>query len=310
MDAQNPILATVTICTRNRAESLRITLQSIISAAKNVTDPWELQIVDNGSTDATQSVIEEFKPSLPIYRTEAPVPGLSNARNIGIENARGQFIIWTDDDVIVDGNFLSAYFMAFKQYGSDTVFGGTAKPVYEDPKVSWFVAGERYLTNLLAIRDNQQWVKIEKNELPYGLNYAVRADIQRKYCYDPELGVAPGRRRGGEETAMLSAALENGETGRWVWAAKVYHRIFAERQTTAYVRQYYQAAGYDHPLYDLRQFKIKYKHVPVRLRFIMFWVALKGLIHLTKGSPKWLNSLIVFSQLEGMTIQIRDHYRK
>ena len=79
-------------------------LQSIISAAKNVTDPWELQIVDNGSTDATQSVIEEFKPSLPIYRTEAPVPGLSNARNVGIENARGQFIIWTDDDVIVDGN--------------------------------------------------------------------------------------------------------------------------------------------------------------------------------------------------------------
>ena len=61
--------------------------------------------------------------------------------------------------------------------------------------------------------------------------------------YDPELGVAPGRRRGGEEEAVIAAILEKGGKGLWVPSAIVIHHIPTSRQTTKYVMYYYEGAG-------------------------------------------------------------------
>jgi len=240
-------LATVTICTRNRARSLARTLRSVVAAAAKVSEPWELLVVDNGCTDDTQQVIASFADALPIRSVVQPVPGLSNARNAGAAAANGRFIIWTDDDVLVDEGWLQAYCAAFAAHPECGVFGGRAVPRYDQPVTPWFVASEAHLNFLLAIRDSADWTAITPERLPYGLNYAVRTDIQRRYPYDPNLGVAPGRRMGGEETTMVGAALADGVTGRWVWGSTVYHLIPPERQTTAYIFQYYRSLGYSHP---------------------------------------------------------------
>lgn len=241
-------LATVNICTRNRSRSLKRTLDSILVASKCVGDPWEIHVIDNGSTDETSSVIEQYVDVLPIRRINAPVPGLSNARNVGIDNANGKFIIWTDDDVCVSEGWLKAYLDCFKSADGYDFFGGKATPRYEEPSVDWFVRSERYIMPLLAIRDEPSWTEIVEDELPWGLNYAVRCTVQKQHRYDPELGVAPGRRRGGEETAMLKSAISGGAIGKWVWEAEVMHMIPVERQTAKYIWQYYRAAGEDWPV--------------------------------------------------------------
>ena len=238
----------VIICTRNRAASLSRTLESLSIAAAQMTDTWELIVVDNGSTDRTEHVIEDFKDKLPIRRLVETTPGLSNARNAGVSAASGEYILWTDDDVIVDAGWLAAWCKAFRSRPGDAVFGGRSRPLYEEPRQPWFEANEEHLDALLALRDQPDWEVITKSQTPYGLNFALRGIEQRKYLYDPALGVAPGRRRGGEEAAVLNAVLDNGGTGSWVWEALVLHVIPSERQTEGYIRTYYKANGFDYPI--------------------------------------------------------------
>ena len=73
---------TICICTRNRAEDLRRCLQSLADHM-----PADLRVpvlvVDNGSTDDTRPVAQSFAGSLDLALIEAPVPGLSRARNAG-----------------------------------------------------------------------------------------------------------------------------------------------------------------------------------------------------------------------------------
>jgi glycosyltransferase involved in cell wall biosynthesis len=246
-------LATVVICTRNRSSSLARTLDSIVVAASHVDEIWELVIVDNGSTDDTPGVIESYAGRLPVRRALQPTPGLSNARNAGVAAAKGRYFLWTDDDVIVDRDWLRAWFRAFKERPNDAVFGGRAEPRYEEPHQAWFRANEKLLASLLAIRDRPEWETIGLDRLPFGLNYAIRGVEQRRHLYDPDLGVAPGRRRGGEETAVLRAILAEGGTGSWVWDATVFHIIPAERQHENYIRSYYEAHGFDYPIKGIQQ---------------------------------------------------------
>lgn len=241
-------LATVIICTRDRSESLKRTLTSIVTAARKVSDNWELLVVNNGSTDSTKIVVSEFADQLPLREVFEPEAGLSNARNAGVRQSTGKFILWTDDDVLVDDNWLSVYFQAFKDIPQHAIFGGRTTPVYEAPEQEWFKANEDALCSLLAIRNDLAWTEIRKDRVPYGLNYAVRGDEQRLHLYDPNLGVAPGRRGGGEEVAVIRTILASGFSGVWLWDATVYHLIPASRQSESYIHQFYSAHGYDHPV--------------------------------------------------------------
>lgn len=241
-------LASVIICTRDRSESLKRTLASMAAAARNVSDDWELIIVDNGSSDSTQRVIQEFAGKLPMRAIFEPNAGLSNARNAGVSASSGQFVLWTDDDVVVDEHWLEVYFQAFKDHPEHAIFGGRTEPVYEAPEQDWFKANQAELCSLLAIRDERSWTSITSERVPYGLNYAIRGEEQRSHLYDPELGVAPGRRGGGEEVAVIRALLASGFTGRWLWDATVFHLIPVSRQDESYIRKFYSAHGYDYPV--------------------------------------------------------------
>lgn len=244
----SPVLVSVVICTRNRAASLARTLESLVRAESAAHAAWELIVVDNGSTDETKDTIEGFVDRLPVRRVWQPVAGLSNARNAGVLATRGDYIVWTDDDVIVHEGWLAAWCRAFREYPDEALFGGRTEPLYEEPSRDWFVQNQGILASLLAIRDEPGWREVTTHRIPFGLNYAVRAAEQRGHLYDPELGVAPGRRRGGEETAVLRAILAEGGTGRWIWDATVYHIIPVARQSTEYIATYHEALGYDFPI--------------------------------------------------------------
>lgn len=244
-------LVTLCICTRDRAASLARTLDSIVIAAhpegRSIEAAWELVVVDNGSSDHTQETVAGYADRLPIRSIIHHVAGLSNARNAGIDTARGRFILWTDDDVLVDHHWLRSYITAFEASPEIGLFGGRAVPHYEEPSTPWMAENEASLSSLLAIRDTPEWTEIAPGRMPFGLNYAVRRDIQMRHRYDPNLGVAPGRRTGGEETTMLKAALTDQAKSRWVWDATVYHLIPVHRQSVDYVFEYYVAQGSLYP---------------------------------------------------------------
>jgi glycosyltransferase involved in cell wall biosynthesis len=235
---------TVAICTRNRADSLSRTLRALC-AVETPTD-WEVVVVDNGSTDATASVCGAFAGALPLKRIFEPRAGLSNARNAAVHAARGDYIVWTDDDVLVSPGWLRAYVDAFACWPDAAVFGGPITPIFEGTPPEWYMQHRELFADALAARDlgsDAIALSIADDKVPFGANYAVRAAEQRRFRYDPNLGVAPVRRLLGEETDVIESILKSGATGRWVPRACVEHRIGPDRQTVRYLKQYYICRG-------------------------------------------------------------------
>jgi glycosyltransferase involved in cell wall biosynthesis len=142
----------IIICTRNRAESLKPTLESIGRAS--VPQGWnvELLVVDNGSTDHTKSVLNEtVMTNVTLRYFYEKTPGLSNARNAGIRETTGEIMLFTDDDVRVPGNWIEEMSQPILSKQTDAVAGGVvfpadiARALSQPPfssKRSWFASTE------------------------------------------------------------------------------------------------------------------------------------------------------------------------
>ncbi|WP_150118011.1 glycosyltransferase family 2 protein, partial [Meiothermus taiwanensis] len=86
----------VVIPTYNRAQLLARTVRAFL-AQDGV--PFEVIVVDDGSTDATPEVLAGFRdPRLRVLRQ--PNAGLASARNAGLLQARGQYVLFNDDDIV------------------------------------------------------------------------------------------------------------------------------------------------------------------------------------------------------------------
>jgi glycosyltransferase involved in cell wall biosynthesis len=307
------MLISVAICTLNRAESLRCTLESL--AAMRVADDldWEIVVVNNNGTDHTDAVIATFADRLPVRREFELQHGLSRARNRAVEAARGDYIVWTDDDVLVDPDWLSAYVDAFRRWPDAAVFGGPIIPKYAVPVATWVIESEALLGGPFAIRnfgDAPLPLCSAEGREPYGANYAVRALEQRAYRYDPDLGVAPGRRRYGEETDVVRRILNAGGRGYWVPRARVEHCIGHDRQTIGFITRHFiahgetdafhaSAAGDAPPLlFGAARWQWR--------RLIAGWVGYR--IHrLISPAPVWVRYLIVYARARGTIRYSRLH---
>ena len=238
------MLLTVAICTWNRAQLLRQTLECMTTLAAPGSNAWELLIVNNNSDDSTDDVIGEFVSRLPIRALWEGAAGLSNARNAAVSSAYGDYIIWTDDDVLVAPNWLGAYASAFELHPDAVVFGGPIKPWFNDTPPSWLTEALHEVEPAYAIRDFEFGdVALSAEVMPFGANMAFRTDVLRDYLFDPLLGRMATAMLGGEEEMVIRTLLRNGFQGRWVPDASVRHYIPQERQTVRYLRRFYEGVG-------------------------------------------------------------------
>jgi glucosyl-dolichyl phosphate glucuronosyltransferase len=236
----------IVICTLNRAESLRRTLASLVAMRAPGELDWEVLVVNNNCTDDTDSVIEAYRGLLPLRREFEPQRGHCNARNRAIDAARGDYFVWTDDDVLVDSDWLSAYADAFRNWPEAAVFGGPIIPKFEPPTPKWLADCLDQVGGAFAARDLGDCVQplaVEGNRIPYGANFAVRAIQQRNFRYNPELGLGAGRGRLGDEVDVITRILQSGGVGYWIPEAKVEHCIGRERQTVEYLFRHFTAWG-------------------------------------------------------------------
>ena len=99
---------TVVVCTRNRADQLPIAIGSLARLSAEHFN-YEVLVINNGSTDDTDGVIERLAAGFPVplrcVREERP--GVGVARNRGIAEAAGEWIAFFDDDQIADPNWLT-----------------------------------------------------------------------------------------------------------------------------------------------------------------------------------------------------------
>ena len=98
-----PPMISVVIPTYNRAPELETCLTAL--AAQTLSpDQFEVLVIDDGSSDSTSSLLETLSSGNPMdlrYFVQ-PNEGPAAARNAGIEQAKGEWIAFTDDDCIPD----------------------------------------------------------------------------------------------------------------------------------------------------------------------------------------------------------------
>ena len=107
---------------------------------------------------------------------------------------------------MVSPDWLATWIAGLRAHPGHAVYGGRARPVLEEPQQAWFRDNLQALRSLVALRDQPEWTEITSQQVPYGLNFAVRTAEQKAHLYDPGQGVAPGRRTGGEADYRLSGA--------------------------------------------------------------------------------------------------------
>ena len=103
-----------------------MTLKSLAESRVPADLPWEVIVVDNNSTDPTQLVVESFiYAGHPNFRyLFEPQQGKSFALNAGIAQAKGKLIATTDDDCIVDSQWLTSIWREFDSDPDLAAVGG------------------------------------------------------------------------------------------------------------------------------------------------------------------------------------------
>lgn len=234
----------IAICTWNRSALLAQTLDSLTKLEIPAGLAWRLLVVDNRSTDDTAEVLEAYTDVLPLVPLSEPRQGHTLARNRAIAESRADLMLWTDDDVLVDPHWMSAYVAAANQRPEASFFGGRIEPLFPAGQPRWIAENWSQVAGCFAARDlGCQAIELTAERLPYGANFAVRGDVQRAFPFNTELGRRGQSVMGEDELDLLRRLLEAGQRGVWVPDCRVQHVIPPERASTRYVFDYFVGQG-------------------------------------------------------------------
>lgn len=235
---------TVALCTWNRSALLRKTLEQFTHVEPPRGFEWELIVVDNNSTDDTAAVLAEFVSRLPLRALHEAAPGKSNAANLAVRHACGEYILWTDDDVLVAPDWIQQYFAGFQCYPDADVFGGRIDPWFEGIPPRWLARGFRQIAGVFAAMDlNIPAGPAPENFFPFGANMAIRRSAHLRHAFNPRIGPQPGSSIRGEEWMLVRELRRHGSKVVWLPNARVQHFIPSQRQTMAYVRDWFYGNG-------------------------------------------------------------------
>ena len=239
-------MISVIICTYNRSSSLRVTLASLAHMTLPVDFRWELIVVDNNSKDDTAAVVEEFSITSGLHVRYAfeSRQGLSYARNTGVQEASGEIIAFTDDDVEVDKLWILRLGEIFGELDCMAA-GGRVIPVWSSPKPLWFYEEQSpSLSGVIAHFDLGD-VVCETTTAPFGANMAFRKEAFSKYgLFRADLGRKGDVLISGEETEFCHRLVQGKEKIAYDPRAVVYHPVQEERTQKKYVQSWFFHRGW------------------------------------------------------------------
>lgn len=230
----------VVVATRNRGASLRRTLDSLDLAQTGLGQPSQIIVVDNGSSDATPELLRQWCADRADRLTlRVDRQGKSRAVNAGLERAEAPLIAFTDDDVEVSPEWLSAvlaFFAAHPDYAA--AMGRTLPPPgVSDPAV---LARIPAYPGAVPMFDRGSQV-CDLDDL-FGCNMAVRwTAFETVGRFNERLG--PGASGLSEDAELAQRLLRAGLRIGYMAAAVVYHEVDAERLTDAYYSEFQRRLG-------------------------------------------------------------------
>lgn len=237
---------TVIVCTYNRCKSLPTTLDSIARQRFEEPVEWEVLVVDNNSNDQTRQVVEEFSRRYTgrfRYLFE-PRQGLSQARNAGIEAARGDILAFTDDDVTFEPGWLQSL-TSDLETGEWAGAGGRILRRWTCAVPKWLsFQGPYERMSFPIFTFDKGEAQGQLDDFAAGANMAYRKEVFQKYgTFRTDLGRRGNVLLAGEEVEFARRLRSAGERLRYEPLAVVYHPVEEYQVSKDYFLKFWFNAG-------------------------------------------------------------------
>ena len=223
-------------CTYNRAEHLPKTLKALCEQTflgKN----YEIVVIDNNSTDNTVEVCNEFINEYTFkqirYFKEVS-QGLSYALNRGIKEAKGEYIIYVDDDETIGKKHLELLNEYLIQFPDAELCASPVTPIYEERTPKWMsIFTQRLIGGYFNLGKD---VKIlDKTRYPGTGHTIIKRELYAKFgTYNTELGRKGSSLMGAEDKDMAFRLIENNVTCYYFPDIPIYHHIPAYKLTNEF----------------------------------------------------------------------------
>lgn len=234
---------TLAMCTHNHADRLTRTLVDL-AGLQPPQQPWEVLIVDNGSRDATPELLARhiWPADWQVRTVREEKLGLSHARNRAIADARGDYVLFMDDDETLDSDWLCAYERLIEAHSPDA-FGGRQIVMFEDDRPAWL--RDELLGFLGELNRSERIEPLTDPHTPfYGGNFGFRRAVcERLGGFDSMLGRKGADNTGGEEVDFYRRLLDAGFKVWWTPEAVIYHRIQAVKLNKRYFHDLHYRMG-------------------------------------------------------------------
>jgi glucosyl-dolichyl phosphate glucuronosyltransferase len=261
----------ILVCTYNRCNYLKETIESIIEAIGKRED-CELIIIDNNSTDQTSEIVESFSSFSSLKYYLETKQGLSHARNRGMREAKGEVLVYLDDDIELPKHYFEVCDQIF-QDPDIAISGGKVLP--HKVNIPHWLPKKYYF--LVSIFDEGN----EPKHIAYlmGANFAIRRSIALQIGkFNTNLGRKGSNLAGGEEIDYLNRAKQLGFKTMYNPDQKVWHKI-NEKLNELYVLKYAFELGKSERIVEeaYSKLKVQIKKIKSVIALIVFYIG-KGFI--------------------------------
>jgi glucosyl-dolichyl phosphate glucuronosyltransferase len=270
----NTAKVSVVICTYNRCQTLRATVESV--AAQALPVPWEILVVDNNSMDDTRTIVETLQRHFPDrirYHFE-PQQGLSFARNSGVREALGEILVFIDDDETAGPDWLRNLTSSLHD-GEWAGAGGRVVPSSSFTLPAWLSINSSFASGPLSMFD--LGMKPGPLEEPaFGANMAFRKEVfDRCGGFRTDLGRAGTNMISNEDTEFGRRLLAAGLSLRYEPQAVTFHPVEENRLQKGYFLVWWFNKGRS----DIReagvQSDLQLFGVPVRKIASLLWSSIR-----------------------------------
>lgn len=215
----------------------------------------QLVVVDNGSTDGTPALIARHARDFPapLLHLQEPRPGKSRALTTALPLATGDVLAFTDDDVLVDPDWLDGIRAVMADPGT-SLAGGPVAPRWERLASRWLGAaadGGSRLTAPLALLDYGPAPSDLGARTLLGANLAIRRDVFTHVGGFPDhLGKRRGTLLSGEDHDLCRRVQAAGFRAVYSPAIRVRHWVPAERMRLRYCLNWFYWSGITNAVLD------------------------------------------------------------
>jgi succinoglycan biosynthesis protein ExoM len=241
----------VCVCTYRRPKLLRRLLEGVEKQTTRGLFTYSVMVVDNDRLRSAEDLVSDFAASsdLSIRYCVEPVQNIAMARNRAIENARGDYVAFIDDDEFPAENWLLALYEACKQYAVDGVLG-SVKPHFDDEPPVWILLGKFW-----------QRVTYPTGTIVEGMTGRTGNVLLKRDVFPP--GEVPFRPEfcAGEDKDFFTRMNEAGRVFVWCNEAVAHEVVPPERWKRSYIVRRSLFQGSFSPLH--RTFRMSYLAVSV-----------------------------------------------